>query len=153
LLSVPAQGGEILTLVSPDRATELDFHSASVLPGGKGNLFIVHGMTQYRLALFANGVRKILPSPPSPTNYPVYSSTGHVIFVRRDDRLGLWAQLFSLSRLEWTGEPFAVEMGATQPSVSRNGTLAFRWGSEGIPSLSRVDRGGKVLDTGRDLPE
>ena len=31
LLAVPAQGGEVTTLLAPDRTSEMDFHSASAL--------------------------------------------------------------------------------------------------------------------------
>ena len=58
LLAVPAQGGEVTTLLAPDRKSEMDFHSASSLPGSKGALFAIHTLSDTRLAMFADGARK-----------------------------------------------------------------------------------------------
>ena len=63
--------------------------------------------------------------------YPVYDSSGHIVFQQGGgDSLGmgapgtLWALPFALQGLEATGEPFPVGSGEF-PSVSHDGTLLF----------------------------
>ena len=54
-----------------------------------------------------------------------YSPSGHIVFEREGENAGIWAVPFSADRLETTGEPVFVARAAS-PSVSDNGTLAYR---------------------------
>jgi dipeptidyl aminopeptidase/acylaminoacyl peptidase len=89
--------------------------------------------------------------PESQINPPVFASTGHILFPRRDffgDALqDIWAIPFDLSSLEASGKPFVVVSDANRPSVSENGLLLYskqRSLSEG-EQLVLMSRSGQIL--------
>ena len=55
----------------------------------------------------------------------------------------MWAVPFSLASLTVTGEPFLVAENGELPSVSRDGTLAYRV-VEDLQQLTWVNRSGEV---------
>ena len=73
-----------------------------------------------------------------------YSPSGHILYSRGFPRSnGLWAVPFSLASLTVTGEPFLVAENGELPSVSRDGTLAYRV-VEDLQQLAWVNRNGEV---------
>ncbi len=156
LMEVPARGGDPRTLLLPDTTAEGDLHQPSVLPGGRGVLYVVHrkqgGDT---IELLSRGKRTVVLRLEGQTlESPVWSPTGHIVFRRSPQNSGVWALPFSLGRLEPTGEPFLVASNAILPSVADDGTLVLRAGSRSrIRQLTWIDRAGNVLGTVGDPEE
>ncbi len=150
LYEVSDKGGDLRELLKIHPETDLDFHGASTLPNGKGVLFYVHpkGSRPASLELFDGRSRKLLLQQEGLTfDFPVYSSTGHILYRRTPGNAGIWAMPFSLARMEITGEPFLVVAGSNIPSVSNEGTLVYASGDDpiGINQLVWVDRSGRVV--------
>ena len=133
LVAVPARGGAFTTLLErgPD---ESDFHKPSLLPGGGGIVFVVdpnQGLSDSIAALSGGKRKTILQEPGQELNAPVYSPSGHLLFVRenREGSAGwssaIWAAPFSLETLETTGAPFPVAQHAHWPSLGADGTLVY----------------------------
>ncbi|HEV2064666.1 MAG TPA: protein kinase, partial [Thermoanaerobaculia bacterium] len=157
LIEVPAQGGRPTALLDALPKTEADFHQPSLLPGGRGVLFVVHRVPQGSdtIDVFTGKTRKRLVSLPGERLFsPVYAATGHLIFGRARASGGVWAASgvwavpFSPSKLEVTGAPFLVAQDSAFPSVASDGTLAFL-PQTGLPrtQLVWVDRGGQIVGT------
>jgi len=151
LYEVSAQGGDPRTLLELDHETEGDFHDASLLPNGRGALFVIHpkGVGANTIALLSGSTKTILLHQERELFFtPVYSPTGHILYHRGRTTPGIWALPFSLSKLEVTGEPFLVKAGAQRPSVSQYGTLTYFDGSMDTDhQLVWVNRIGKVDST------
>ena len=84
------------------------------------------------IEVFSAGTRKVVMrlegrarESPQVLNTPVYSPTGHLLYRLEQGNAGIWAVPFSLSRLETTGDPFLVAAGASLPSITANGLLAY----------------------------
>jgi Tol biopolymer transport system component len=123
LLRVPGGGGDVKEYVQLPPEVALDLHDLDLLPGG-ALLVAVHRATGVNaLGVVKDGSLRIVLEI-SNVGKPSYVSTGHLIFERRAPNAGLWAVRFALDRLEVTGEPFLIGHG-TEPSVARDGTLAF----------------------------
>ena len=76
--------------------------------------------------------------------WPVYSATGHVVFVAEGD---LWAVSFSPENLRTSGEPFPLRQGADFPSIARDGTLVYvETGAGGLEQLVWKSRTGERLE-------
>ena len=147
LLEVSDRGGDA-RVVHDIRGNEVDFHYVSALPEDRGFLFVVHdGDTFGKVATWTGTERKaLLDQPGEATGYPLYASSGHLIY-HRDGR-GIWAIPFSLDRLEVTGDAFPVAPDGTQPTVAADGTLAYVPVVPRVRSrLVRVDRSGRVVQT------
>ena len=149
LLEVSAQGGDLREVLAPDTETEADFHHASLLPEGKGVLFGIHykNRPEGPLAVWDGESRKVLLEVEGlGFETPVYSPSGHILFVRRPTSFGIWAVPFSLDDLEITGEPFILALDAHSPSVAADGTLVFIRGvEEEMRELVWLDRSGREL--------
>jgi len=148
---VLSRGGEARSVEEPDLVEVQDLHWPHVLPGGRGILYVAHRMTTTydTLRLRANGETKtLLQLPEQELATPIYSPTGHILFVRQTGNTGLWAVPFSLASLETTGDPFLVDREATLPSVSSDGSLLYAWKTQIINKrLVWLDRQGKVAGT------
>jgi len=155
LRAVSDRGGDPRTVLAPDPETEVDFHRPSSLPEGKGILFLVDrkpmeapakGGGHDTLAVWSSRGRKtLLQLAGEDLDRPIYSPTGHLLYVRRSNNAGIWAVPFSLERLEVTGEPFLVVPGGASPSVSSDGTLVHTRGLAGqLLQLVWVNRAGQV---------
>ena len=149
LYDVPAQGGDAKTLLEPDKdAGERDFHQPALLPRGRGIIFVVHGRRgPDTIALYSGGSRKdLLHQAGERFGSPVYSPTGHLLYQRAKTTRGTWAQPFSLSKLELSGEAFLAAPGSFVATLSADGTMVFVPGDPGIElRLAWADRQGKVL--------
>jgi serine/threonine protein kinase/Tol biopolymer transport system component len=151
LLEVSAQGGDVSTILAPDPETEVDFHHALVLPQGKGVVFGIHytDRAEGPLAIWDGQERRILYEVEGASlDTPIYSPTGHILYVRRPSSVGIWALPFSLDTLEVTGEPFLVARDVVSPSVATDGTLTYMGNVHYLPrQLVWLDRSGKEYRT------
>jgi len=151
LFEVPVTGGTPRSILAPVLADETDFHEPSVLPGGRGIVYVVHRSPEGldTLEVLAGGVRKVIyRETGAALAQPVYSPTGHILYDRGDVNAGVWALPFSLDRLEATGPPVLVTAEGSGASVSRDRTLLYRNRSlAGGHQLVVVDREGEVVET------
>ena len=151
LFEVRAEGGEPRVLLEPDRESgDGHFHGCSLLPGGRGLVFVVHPTSApaNTIGLLADGrSRSVLSLPGETVADPAWSPSGHIVFGRTGaGRDGVWALPFSLERLEPTGEPFQVVAGAGGPSVGADGSLLYTPGQQpraepGVGFARGKDRG------------
>ncbi len=84
-----------------------------------------------------------------PGSGPVYSQDGYLIHgAEGADEPGLWALPFSLDALEATGEGFPVSTAGFAPSLSDDGTLAYRdrTALSAARTLVWLNRGGETLE-------
>jgi Tol biopolymer transport system component len=152
LWRVPAAGGEPELLTTPNEADgERDHFWPEILPGGNAVLFTVVGASeeesQIVVVTLATGERQVLVRGGT---FPRYSSTGHLLYGRAGS---LWAVRFDVDRLETLGDPIPVQegvitkglLGATEVSLSANGTLLYAAGAPraGIGTFVWVDRDGR----------
>jgi serine/threonine-protein kinase len=147
------RGGEPKTLVALDKAKESDFHEISALPDSGGWLVAIHrSQGADTIAAVVNGVRKdVLTIAGETLRSPIYVATGHLLFQRARNNIGLVAVPFSLDRLETTGEPFMVVPGAWQPSVTSDGSeLAFVRKPDVVKHFAWVSRAGTVESIAKD---
>ena len=159
LFEVRAEGGEPRVLLEPDRESgDGHFHGCSLLPGGRGLVFVVHPTSApaNTIGLLADGrSRSVLSLPGETVADPAWSPSGHIVFGRTGaGRDGVWALPFSLERLEPTGEPFQVVAGAGGPSVGADGSLLYTPGQiSRAQSLVWVSREGKIEGSATELPD
>jgi eukaryotic-like serine/threonine-protein kinase len=148
LVAVSSLGGDPRFLLQPDSTQESDFHEPSPLPGGERVLMVVHRTKgPDTIALFADGKRKnLLTVEGQRLSFPVYSSTGHILFQRMPTNAGIWAVPFSLSEQKVTGEPFLVVPNGQRPTLAGDGTLVYLRGS-----MSTNTQFVWMDDTGREL--
>ena len=151
LWEVSEQGGDprLLYDVNPD--THGDYHEPSLLPGGRGILYVGHRIngSPDTIELWANGERKELVQVPKQRLWsPQYSSSGHIIYRRSGANAGVWAVPFSLSKLDVTGEPFLVAAEGVDPTVATDGTLVYLRGESESEVIWRwVNHDGVVGDS------
>jgi eukaryotic-like serine/threonine-protein kinase len=152
MLRVSSLGGDFETSFIPlleDK--ENDLHDPECLPDN-AVLFVPHpgDARPHELILFDKGTRKTLLSLPKDQTiwFPVYSSSGHILYRREPTNIGIWALPFSLQRHEATGEPFLVSASGDVPSVARDGTLVHVKGTRTYETQIVVsDRAGRPLAT------
>ena len=85
-----------------------------------------------------------------PGTAPVYSQDGYLIHgAASSAEPGLWALPFSLSTLDPTGDAFPISTAGFAPSVSHDGTLAYRTagGWAAIWTLAWRNRAGEIIET------
>jgi serine/threonine protein kinase len=147
LLTFPEHGGESQTILAADTTRESDFHRPALLPGGRGMLLVVHRKSGAdNISLVRDGkVTPLLVLPGQVVTRPQYSPTGHIVFERETSPAGIWAVPFSLASLKTTGEPLLVVPGGLQPTVSRDGSLAYVSPPAQKLEFCWVDRNGAVL--------
>jgi serine/threonine-protein kinase len=157
LMRVPASGGKVETIATPDaKSGEVSYESPQLLPGGTHVLFSIvgaRGLAEPQVAVLnlrtrektilleGAGLSRYAPSGPNP-------QTGHIVYARNGS---LFAVPFDVNRLQ-AGSPAPVLEGvASRTSIglfgfSDSGTLAYV-GGEGAASapltLMWVDRQGK----------
>jgi dipeptidyl aminopeptidase/acylaminoacyl peptidase len=80
--------------------------------------------------------------------FPVYASSGHLVFQSSLNNNDLLAAPFSLKSLQFTGERFPIRENASRPSVARDDTLVY-WESSGTRMKQMVwrDRRGTKIGT------
>jgi Tol biopolymer transport system component len=148
LLRVSALGGDAKVILPADTTNESDLHDPSLLPNGRGVLFVAHRANSGpdNISLFAGGKRRVLLDMAGQVvGNPCYSPSGHILFSRAPDNRGIWALPFSLDRLQVTGAPFLVAANGVQPSVSNDGTLVYMPAEPGAAQYAWVDRTGREI--------
>src|SRR5262249_1314003 len=92
--------------------------------------------------------RRLIRMSSSSNPYPVYSPTGHIVYVDGlRDSTAIWAIPFSLDKLQATGEPFLTAQHGSSPVVSLTGTLVYSDVPSDRQQLVWVDRSGTRLGT------
>jgi len=146
IFELSERGGEPRELLALDDDKD-HFHNLDILPGGRGVLITVHRGTMKDVSLFADGkLTSLVEIESRYLPYPVYATSGHVLYTRGGDNEGVWALPFSAETLAAGGEPFLVAAGGGAPSVSRDGTLIYRqYKFDPERRVVWVDRQGEIL--------
>lgn len=147
LHTVPAAGGSPTLVIGHPHIEQPSFLE---LPGGrKAFLFqvsersLVHDV-QYLFA--GEQMRHTIVSASSSNPYPVYSPTGHILYVDGvGDAIGIWALPFSLATLQPAGKAFPIAQQGSSPKLARAGTLVYSDVPSGVMQLVWKDRTGKTL--------
>jgi serine/threonine-protein kinase len=147
---VPSIGGTLaqVTELAKDEVTHM---APSVLPGGKGVVFVTGGVTN-QVVSFSNHRRKILAQRGfSPRYLATSENAGHLIYV---DQGTLFAVPFDPNSLEALGAPVPIfnevaqanGSGFAQFDVSNEGTLVYRRSNNVRPlrTIQWVDSSGKT---------
>jgi serine/threonine protein kinase/Tol biopolymer transport system component len=154
LLRSSAAAGEV-TLHHATREGEMDFHEVCRLPDNRGWVLVVHTESDYGnlILLSASGERKkLFCAEGDAFSNPVWSPTGHLLFVREHVAAGIWAVPLSLETTTVTGDPFLVAAGGQYPSVAADGTLVYTAGIQPADlQLAWFDRHGEPLEIIADL--
>lgn len=79
--------------------------------------------------------------------FPTYSQSGHLLYMRMNAGVQLWAVPFSLERRTVTGGPFPIADSNFVFGVSKDGTLVYLERSAGMRQLTIRDRAGKATVT------
>jgi len=154
IYEVAAHGGELSLLLEADADTMIDFHDPTVITGTNIALFIEHRRSGSFAVGAYDGERRavIFEDDDDVVMDPMYSPTGHVLFVRGYTSRALWAIGFDPERMEVTTEPFLVLSDAGEPSVSNDGTLAaYRGDSMSAGQLVWASASGGVQPIGDPL--
>jgi serine/threonine-protein kinase len=149
LLKVSAMGGNAESYLEPG-PEELDFHSASELPGGAGILFAPHseGFMNSVDLVDSDGRTKILThSPNSNISNPTYSA-GHMLFSAAGENAGIWAIPYSIPARATTGDPVLLLPEGNYVATSLREHLAYtERRAESDSDLILVDRSGATQQT------
>jgi Tol biopolymer transport system component len=151
LYEVPARGGDPQPILHPVEGEDVDFHSASFLPGGRGLILVRHRTEESMgdtLEVVVDGERKeILRIEEHGLGRPRVAASGHLLYTRWGGNDGLWAAPFSLERLELTGDPVLIDPEGVAASISADGSLLYsRTQLDDERQLVRVDREGRELE-------
>lgn len=154
LYSVPAKGGTPSVILKPDSTSgETAIAHQFRLPDSQGLLYgawrsDMEGRTVIMLQA-GESTRRLLGYPNEDVFSPVYSPSGHILFIRSSQgKDELWAAPFSLSSLTLTGESFPVATAQHRVSLSMDGTMVYRSVEAGTQrQLVWVDRTGQVTGT------
>jgi serine/threonine-protein kinase len=154
LSRVRVTGGAIDTIVAPDSAefvVGVEYDWPEVLPNGKGLVFQIWrssiGNTDIGVASLKTREVRVLTQGV----YARYLPAGYLLYVTFDG--ALWARPFDQDRMEFTGDPVALESairletfaGVAQFDVSHTGHLVYQsGGAGGDDQVVRVDRAGNV---------
>jgi len=149
LHTVPAAGGSPALIVGHQHIEQPSFFD---LPDGrKAFLFqvsekpLTHDV-QYLIA--GETTRHTIVASSSSNPYPVYSSTGHILYVDGvGDAIGIWALPFSLATLKPSGKAFPIAQQGSSPKLARAGTLVYSDVPSGVMQLVWKDRTGKTLSS------
>jgi eukaryotic-like serine/threonine-protein kinase len=152
LVAIPAAGGQVNTLLTPEQLAPVLIRSVQLLPGGE-TLLVASAPRIARRADEASiealtirtGQRKTLVSG---TSHARYLPSGHLVFLRAGT---LMAVPLDLTRMELSGTPVEVMSGVRQQlftgvgafSCSRGGTCVYvAGGTAASRTVAIVDRSG-----------
>ena len=132
LYKVAAIGGTPEILIKVDTEKEIDFHEVFPVPGGR-LLVAVHlrEADAIRTDLLTGRDRRGFVTEPTARDLR-YAEPGTLLFRRVGDNKGLWATTFSDTAPDLT-QATLIHAGATNYSVSANGTLIVR--SDAVPAV------------------
>ena len=161
LEAVSSRGGEPAPFLQPDGARdEVGIWAPRALPDGRGLVMRVnHQDGSYELVVRTEAGPHTLVRVPAGERIAglAVSATGHVLYVHERMSYSLDGDLWALpvEPGTWTasGEAFLIARHAYHPSVSADGTLAYRsTPGAGRGQLAWVDRTGTVVSTS-DRPQ
>ena len=128
LYEVSSRGGTPTRLIEPEAEEQQKFFVLPhFLPSKNGGRTLVFSMgpdpatADVMLYEPAAGV----PVPLAPGVRPVFSSTGHLLYTGSRGANGIWALPFLIDTLQPGGEAFPIQQDASNPSVARDGMLAY----------------------------
>jgi serine/threonine-protein kinase len=151
LYEVPASGGDPKLLHDIEPMVESDFHQPQFLPGDKDLIFVQHRLRHGpdTILLLRDGKRStVLRVEGSNLSKPCYAPSGHILYHRFGEGLGLWAVPFSLDSGKTTGDPLLVSSEGSGPSVGTDGSLLYTRGDvSSYGQLVWVDRSGNVVES------
>ncbi len=157
LSRVPATGGEREVVTTPDTArAELSHRWVDALPSGKGALFTVYrgGIADADIAVVSVETKEVKVLLRGTMGR--YAPTGHIVYTRADG--ALLAAPFDQHKLEVTGpatpllEGVVVQgSGASQFTISNNGTLLYASGVAASEQLVWVERDGTERAVAPDM--
>ena len=129
LYTVPSQGGEPSVFAVAD--SSLDQRGVvypTLLPDGSLLYAAAVGEDDGSLVVQQGRERRvILPSRGERMAFPVYSSTGHIVYQRGfPESKGVWAVPFDAGSLRVNGDRFPIDANGGYPTVSSDGTLVYR---------------------------
>jgi serine/threonine protein kinase/Tol biopolymer transport system component len=147
LQRVGANGGQLVPLTVPDRATEYAHRLPQVLPGGRAVLFTVaYGYTgaggHIEVVSLDTGERKTVVDSGLDGRFV---PTGHLLFLQQGT---LMAASFDLDRLELTGRPVPVLEGVVHAT-----NLTAGWANSGAGLLTVSDNGTLIFAPGDMAPD
>ena len=148
LYTVPAAGGTPTRVV---QNTHIEEPSFLYLPDGRrAFLFQVLDRPpkhEIQYQVVGETERHTIISSDSTNPYPVYSPTGHILYVDGvGQSVAIWALPFSLATLRPAGKAFPVAPGSS-PKVSQAGTLVYSDVPSDVLQLVWYERTGKVSAT------
>jgi serine/threonine protein kinase/Tol biopolymer transport system component len=150
LFTVPTRGGTPTQLIKHPHIEHPSFLS---LPGGRQAILyqaLDPGETRHGVYIQVLGENRhrLVTMSASDNPYPVFSPTGHIIYVDgTNESTAIWALPFSLATLASTGSPFRIAQHGSSPAISRTGTLVYSDVPSNRLQLTWVDRSGKPLAT------
>jgi Tol biopolymer transport system component len=90
--------------------------------------------------------RRLLTVSSSSNPYPVYSPSGHIVYVDgTGDSIAIWALPFSLATFPDDGQSFPIAQHDSSPQVSSTDTLVYTDVPSDRMQLMWSDRSGKTL--------
>lgn len=145
LYRVEARGGTPAILLALDPQKEIDFHALTSGPDGK-LVFSTHRQGNEFAVEMLTGTARSALLPPMSVSHLAYSS-GHLLYIRDESNLGLWAVPFDNPPLE-VGRAFLVDANARSVDAASGGALLVGMDGAATPfELVAADRAGKVLKT------
>ena len=154
LLRVPEGGGEVQVIATPGpEAGIIGYHRPSVLPGGRGILFLMErglGPDPDDIGLLDLNTGEVTTIITGGGGHPRYVDSGHIVYGRSS---GLLAVPFDLESMAIVGESVSVIRGGDgyQYAVSSTGTLVYRGSrarsSDHLVWVSRDGRVERISDT------
>jgi len=161
---IAPQGGLVETLAAPDSTRQTAHWMPHPLPNGRGVLVTVRRGSDRQTDAHV-GVLDLVTGRVTQLTQGFgarYANSGHVVFARRDS--SLYAARFDADRLEMIGNPVQVVRGigiradgffVSNFSLSLDGTLVYTPADQLTyrESLAWVDRAGRELAVGRNLPQ
>jgi Tol biopolymer transport system component/aminoglycoside phosphotransferase (APT) family kinase protein len=147
MYTVPAAGG------APTRILEhphIEQPSFLTLPNGRqAYLFQVSEQPfvhEVQYMMVGEQQRHTIVASSSSNPYPVYSDTGHILYVDGvGSSIAIWALPFSLRDLTATGKPFPIAQHGSSPKLAQAGTLVYSDVPSNQLDLVWTDRSGKTL--------
>jgi serine/threonine protein kinase len=130
IMQVPTRGGAPSQRIPLDEGL-VDYHDVFV-PRGSNTILYVRHYTDMRFVVVAHdGEQEVVIAEMEDAflSHPTYSPTGHVLFSRGPRERSLWAVPFDLEDMRVLGDPFLVEPGAWQSTVSGDGSLIVQRGN------------------------
>ena len=137
---VPAAGGPIERLTTPDFSVEYSHWYPQALPGGKGVVFTIYRWPDLRSDIAVVDLETLEVEVLFRGTYARYAPSGHLVYLRSDG--AMLAVPFDERRLTLSGAPLPLAERVTGDfRLSRSGTLLYA-ARTGQPRLVLVDRTG-----------